>query len=469
MNAWKRIALACVSLLALGLAPAGAALAQIKVTAANPAAAYQDTIALDVIVSGSGFDPSAKAQYFVSGTTNPGGIVVKNVRFNSSKELVTTIDVAATADLASFDIVVTLSSGRKGKGTTLFTVKQKPNATVTPTYPQGRWRHSFASNGGTTAATSRLYMFGGTVANSDGTTSDVADLWAYSNAGSTGAAWTLIPGGTTVPTVRHGMGWSCGAGQCLMVNGIRFASRVKETWLFTESTQTWSQASCGRRVLCPSERSFPVMAYDPSHGVHVLFGGEDANTYQAVNDTFLFSTATKTWKQAGSGTAPPARSWGAAVFVPDVGVVMFGGTANPCCISYLNDMHVWDGAAWLPVTSTIVGDPSRPVPAMYAHSMAWDPGLHVVIVTGGLVTSWGKPSDETWHVQLSRSVTGTWQASWTLASGIGCQSAANSQPDPVVHAAAQMAYDAVAGVQVFFGGYDPNNAMKLYGNTVECW
>lgn len=100
MNTWKRITLACLSLLVVGLAPIGAAFAQVKVTAANPSSAYQGTIALDVVVSGSGFDPSAKVQYFVTGTTNPGGITVKKVTFHSSTELVTTIDVAETADLA---------------------------------------------------------------------------------------------------------------------------------------------------------------------------------------------------------------------------------------------------------------------------------------------------------------------------------------------------------------------------------
>ena len=125
MSSWKRIALAGLSLLLLGLAPVGAALAQVKVTAANPASAYQGTIALDVVVNGSGFDRTARVQYFVSGTTNPGGITVRNVVFSKSSELVTTIDVAETADLASFDIVVTLDSGRKGKGTTLFSVRAK--------------------------------------------------------------------------------------------------------------------------------------------------------------------------------------------------------------------------------------------------------------------------------------------------------------------------------------------------------
>jgi len=31
-----------------------------------------------------------------------------------------------------------------------------------------------------------------------------------------------------------------------------------------------------------------------------------------------------------------------------------------------------------------------------------------------------------------------------------------------------MAFDAVAGAQVFFGGEDPDDAMLAYGNTVEC-
>jgi hypothetical protein len=156
MNAWKRITVTCLSLLALGLAPVGAAFAQIKVTAATPASAVQGTMSLDVVVSGSGFDNSAKVQYFVSGTTNPGGITVKKVVFRSPQELVTTIDVADTADLASFDIQVTLSSGRKGKGTTLFRSRLPTGPAETPTHPTARHYQGFTSNGGDTLATSRL-------------------------------------------------------------------------------------------------------------------------------------------------------------------------------------------------------------------------------------------------------------------------------------------------------------------------
>ncbi|MDH4022775.1 MAG: hypothetical protein OEV14_06590, partial [Gammaproteobacteria bacterium] len=69
-------------------------------------------------------------------------------------------------------------------------------------------------------------------------------------------------------------------------------------------------------------------------------------------------------------------------------------------------------------------------------------------------------------VTLSKSA-GAWQATWTLASGIGCQSTAGSPPDPVVHPGAMMTRDAVGGVQVSFGGETPDGN-SAYGNTVEC-
>ena len=456
MNAWKRITLACLSLLILGLAPIGAALAQIKVTAATPSSAYQGTISLDVVVSGAGFDNSAKVQYFVSGTTNPGGITVKQVVFRNSKELVTTIDVADTADLASFDIQVTLSSGRKGKGTTLFSVKAKPaGPSATLTYPPARFYHAFTSNGGTTSQTSRLYMFGGMSTWS----SWLGDLWAYSNAGSTGATWAPIPGGSVSPSPRRGVGWSCGAGQCVASNGAA-VGLYKETWIFSESTQTWSQVNC-RKASCPSGRMHPTMAFDPLRGVHLLFGGDGGAT--ELDDTHVFDGVTKTWKQVFGALVPPGRVAAAAVFAPDVGrVVMFGGYTWSD-VSPRKDMYSWTGANWEFVEyTTSLND----VPPLWNHSMAWDPSGRRLIVTGGFMDSaHAKPNGNTWYVTFSNS-TGAWQATWTLAS-VGCQSAAGSPPDPVVREGARMAYDPVAQVMVSFGG-ELAGGESSYGNTVEC-
>lgn len=97
----------------------------VQVTAADPTSAPQGTVSLDVAVSGSGFDSSAAVAFLVTGTTNPGGITVKNVKVTGAKKLIATIDVADAAVIASFDIAVTLSGGRKGKGTSLFRVLAK--------------------------------------------------------------------------------------------------------------------------------------------------------------------------------------------------------------------------------------------------------------------------------------------------------------------------------------------------------
>ena len=188
MRTWKRFAAAGMALCMLAIAPVGDALAQVKVTAAAPSSAYQGTTSLDVVVTGSGFDSTAKVQYFVSGTTDPGGIRVRSVTYRKSSELVTTIDVADSASLASYDIQVTLDTGRKGKGTTLFSVKQRPNDpnSPPPTYPEERAWHSFTSNGGATTSTSRLYMYGGS--NSAWTIVEPY-LWYYR---ASVDSWTLV-------------------------------------------------------------------------------------------------------------------------------------------------------------------------------------------------------------------------------------------------------------------------------------
>ncbi len=72
---------------------------------------------------------NAKPKFFVSGTTDPGGITIRKTVVKGSKQLIATIDVADTAAVAKFDIEVTLDSGRKGKGTTLFSVNRKIAAT----------------------------------------------------------------------------------------------------------------------------------------------------------------------------------------------------------------------------------------------------------------------------------------------------------------------------------------------------
>jgi uncharacterized delta-60 repeat protein len=102
--------------------------AQVQVTAADPPSAAQGTLNLNVKVTGKGFKNGAKAKWFVTGTTDPGGVQVNSTTFVNSGELTANITVADTAVIASFDIAVTNPDGRGGKGTELFAVTAKGQA-----------------------------------------------------------------------------------------------------------------------------------------------------------------------------------------------------------------------------------------------------------------------------------------------------------------------------------------------------
>jgi len=115
------------------------ATAQIQVDSANPSTAPQGTISLDIAITGNGFQKGAKAQWFVTGTTNPGGVTVNSTTFKGSTQLTANITVAPDAVISSFDIVVTNANGRTGKGTDKFavTVKGTPVGCTTSGTPVG--------------------------------------------------------------------------------------------------------------------------------------------------------------------------------------------------------------------------------------------------------------------------------------------------------------------------------------------
>jgi hypothetical protein len=154
----------------------------------------------------------------------------------------------------------------------------------------------------------------------------------------------------------------------------------------------------------------------------------------------------------------------AAAFVPPLDrVVMHGGQVN--WTSVFDDTYSWDGAGWQAVTQQAADGGA--VPALHSHSMAWDDSHARLIVTGGFVDTNDTANTETWYVTFSETEDG-WVATWAHATGIACQAAAGSQ-DGTIHPSARMAFDAAAGVQVFFGGGENSSTgIQFFDNTVEC-
>ena len=115
------------------------AAAQIQVDSASPSAAPQGTVNLDVVITGNGFKKGATAQWFVTGTTNPGGVTVNSTTYKGATQLTANITVAPDAVISGFDIVVTNADRRTGKGTDKFavTLKGTPIGCTTTGTPSG--------------------------------------------------------------------------------------------------------------------------------------------------------------------------------------------------------------------------------------------------------------------------------------------------------------------------------------------
>jgi len=426
--------IACLALL-LPLAAAAAPPNKVTVTAAYPPDAFQGE-ELIVTVTGSGFDAGSAVGYLVTGTTDASQVEVKMIEFISPSELRTLVRPKDNALVTEYDIEVRTMSGRKGKGTTLFNVKQKttpggppPPPPPTTTEPAARYWHGFTDNGGTTPATSRLYVFGGDGGYENGWQL-MTDHWYYSVGNAT---WTAAPTNSMPPGPRQHMGFSCGNGRCVVAGGNNI-SDLKETWVYTEATGIWSQVNC-KRYPCPSARMMPAMAYDSVRGYHLLFGG--SHDWTPLDGTYTFSNATQRWTLQKPSASPSVRSWAAAAFVggPVNGVVLFGGEGESQTI--LCDMWSWTGTTWKKIAQANG-------PCLLGHSMAWD-GAHLV-VTGGFVDWDNTWNDDVWTFQFTPDgAAGTW-TSTDWYSYFDCTGA------DVLHSDARMAYDRPSGSMVFFGG-----------------
>jgi len=141
---WRSLEILSACVFVLGL-NARLAAAQVAVNTATPNNAAQGTTALNVTVSGSGFEQGAAATWYVSGTTNTGGVAVNSTTFVNSSTLVANITVANSATTGAYDIAVKNSNGRTGVGSDAFTIN--PMAVTSMVYSTDSSGASFTVQG----------------------------------------------------------------------------------------------------------------------------------------------------------------------------------------------------------------------------------------------------------------------------------------------------------------------------------
>jgi hypothetical protein len=253
---------------------------------------------------------------------------------------------------------------------------------------------------------------------------------------------------------------------------------------------TWEWTGASWRQLHPLT-SPPLligasMAYDPTTGLVVLFGG--------VGDYALAPAQTWTWNGTTWGrlhplASPPARAYAAMAFDAVSGqLLLFGGYNSQ--EAPLADTWDWTGRTWQRLADVGPGP-------LFGAAMAYDPATRQVLLFGGSSrrfapsvsgTTWSW-SGSAWHALTpAESPPARSQSSLAydalvgevvLFGGVGRQSLAARQPHvlddtwkwlggtwekvdatprPLGRAAAAMAYDPATGQVVLFGGADESLA-----------
>lgn len=151
--------------------------------------------------------------------------------------------------------------------------------------------------------------------------------------------------------------------------------------------QTWSQAAT---TGAPLARSNHAMAYDPSRGYTVLFGGRTSSSPLA--DTWVWNGIA--WTQMSPGASPTARYDHHMAYDPSRNaIVLFGGRSGSGSSQYLGDTWMWNGLNWVPIVSAVSPSPRS------EHTMAYHAGLASVVLYGGAGNP--TPTNHTWQLTAS--------------------------------------------------------------------
>lgn len=184
--------------------------------------------------------------------------------------------------------------------------------------------------------------------------------------------------------------------------------------------ETWVQESQAPNLLAP--RAGAAMAYIPTTGKVLLFGGWDPNRGLLWNDTWSWDGAT--WTQLYPTKSPSPRWLAAMAYDPATSnVVLFGGHGT----SILGDTWVWDGSNWAQL------QPKASPQARQAASVTFFSPSNQLLLFGG--NNINQAFGDTW----------TWNGStWSLAR-------TKTAPSPRFGAAMTTLPSNVA---LLFGGYD---------------
>ena len=168
------------------------------------------------------------------------------------------------------------------------------------------------------------------------------------------SAWTELSPSGMPPEARnaHLMAYDPSTGLMIMFGGGGEAANFNDTWAYDPTANIWTELS--PPGLPPASRATHSMAYDPVTHRLIMFGGVD-DTGVLRNDTWAYDPTVNYWTNLKpAGTLPRARMGPAMAYdTTSRQLIMFGGMAGrvqsvgtiPFGEDLLNDTSAYDPVA----------------------------------------------------------------------------------------------------------------------------
>jgi hypothetical protein len=210
-------------------------------------------------------------------------------------------------------------------------------------------------------------LFGGSATNG-GARVVFNDTWRWD-----GTNWSRATSATAPPPrAAHALAFDSKRGVAVLFGGADDAGRpMHDTW-------EWDGIDWQRREfpIDPGVHVSASMAFDSRRGVTVLHGGCQISSEVCIGLIDTWEYDGHAWiDRSPTNRRPFARTRSAMAYDPTRGVtVLFGGMGNPMDLS---DTWEWDGQQWSARATT-----SGPRPT-FGHSLVYDAARRVIVLFGG--------------------------------------------------------------------------------------